>query len=53
MVKNIALTKFREGDDAAKRNKEKVSKKLSWSQNLIEVQFLFDWQQLSRLAIED
>ena len=53
MVKNIALTKFREGDDAAKRNKEKVSKKLSWSQNLIEVQFLFDWQQLTRLAIED
>lgn len=56
MVKNISLTQFREEDDVVSeppRRRNKVSKKLSWSKNLIEVQLLWDWQQFSCLAIEN
>merc|ERR1711874_147437 len=57
MVKNISLTRFREEDDVVskppRQRRNKVSKKLSWSKNLIEVQLLWDWRQFSCLAIEN
>jgi len=56
MVKNISLTQFREEDDVVEKppsRRNKVSKKLSWSKNLIEVEVLWDWHQFSCLAIEN
>ena len=47
MLKNKILTQFRAGDDDVteiqRRSRKMISKKLSWSQNLIQVQILFDW----------
>ena len=44
MLKNKILTQFRAGDDDVeeilRRNRKMITKKLSWSQNLIQVQIL-------------
>ena len=55
MLKNKILTQFREGDDdieeILRRNRKMITKKLTWSQNLIQVQILFDWHY--SLSIEN
>merc|ERR1711902_190200 len=55
MLKNKILTQFRAGDDdieeVLRRNRKMITKKLSWSQNLIQVQILFDWHY--SLSIEN
>ena len=55
MLKNKILTQFRAGDDDVeeilRRNRKMITKKLSWSQNLIQVQILFDWHY--SLSIEN
>ena len=55
MLKNKILTQFRAGDDdieeILRRNRKMITKKLSWSQNLIQVQILFDWHY--SIAIEN
>ena len=55
MLKNKILTQFRAGDDdieeILRRNRKMITKKLSWSQNLIQVQILFDWHY--SLSIEN
>ena len=46
MIKNKALTKFTEEDqvycEAQRKKRKLVSKKLTWSKNLIQVQILLD-----------
>ena len=44
MIKNKALTKFTEEDEMVKINKNILKKKITWSQNLIQVQILLDCQ---------
>ena len=55
MLKNKILTQFRAGDDdieeILRRNRKMITKKLTWSQNLIQVQILFDWHY--SLSIEN
>ena len=55
MLKNKILTQFRAGDDdieeVLRKNRKMITKKLSWSQNLIQVQILFDWHY--SLSIEN
>merc|ERR1712179_585465 len=54
MLKNKILTQFRADDDieeVLRRNRKMITKKLSWSQNLIQVQILFDWHY--SLSIEN
>ena len=54
MLKNKILTQFRADDDIEeilRRNRKMITKKLSWSQNLIQVQILFDWHY--SLSIEN
>ena len=44
MIKNKALTKFTEEDQMVEINKNILKKKITWSQNLIQVQILLDCQ---------
>ena len=44
MIKNKALTKFTEEDEMVKINKNILKKKITWSQNLIQVEILLDCQ---------
>ena len=55
MLKNKILSKFREEDEFCeiqRRSHKLMNKKISWSQNLIQVQILIDWQN-SYKAIEE
>ena len=46
MIKNKVLTKFTEEDqlycEAQRKKRKLVSKKLTWSKNLIQIQILLD-----------
>ena len=55
MLKNKILSKFREEDEfyeIQRKSHKLLNKKITWSQNLIQVQILIDWQQ-SNKAIEE
>ena len=55
MLKNMILSKFREEDEVheiQRKSHKMLNKKISWSQNLIQVKILIEWQH-SHKAIEE
>ena len=53
MLQNKVLTKFRGEEDLRREGEKGINKKISWSQNLIQVQIQFDWHQRSCSAEEE
>ena len=53
MLQNKVLTKFRGEEDLRQSAEKGINKKISWSQNLIQVQIQFDWRHQRSCSAEE
>ena len=53
MLQNKVLTKFRGEEDLRQSGEKGINKKISWSQNLIQVQIQFDWRHQRSCSAEE